>query len=333
MAEIAFEKFALALEVARGTAVTPPTDTLDMKGSITPMEDVARPDNNAGTLAKNKRSEIIHKWCEWELEGDADVKRLPKLANTFMQPVSAPTTPVGATLARLWTFLRLLTADTIKSTTLYGGDPNQMMLKAPYAMTDEFEMSSDTGGDDMVQMSLSGHGRWPTDLTGVSIPVLPAAATYPTLVPQDMQLWIDTSGAIGDTEVLDRVLNVTVTTPTGVTYKYPATGPTGGRTYSRTGREKAAPEMVIEFDFVDQDEYDKFKDGVDVKARVRFNGAEIETGFRYFVEWDIYGKLTDPSWGELEGSNRTLELTIVGEENASVGSDLVLRVQNINTAL
>jgi hypothetical protein len=84
---------------------------------------------------------------------------------------------------------------------------------------------------------------------------------------------------------------------------------------------------------VDQDQYDLYQDGTTVKMRVRYNGGLIESGFYYFAEFDIRGKLSAMKWGELAGANRTMEFSILGEKDTEIASDLRMRIQTDTTAL
>jgi hypothetical protein len=52
-----------------------------------------------------------------------------------------------------------------------------------------------------------------------------------------------------------------------------------------------------------------------------------------YCEVDTYGPFNDFAWGEYEGTNRTLEMTIISEVNATIGSGYRIAVQNVNTAL
>lgn len=333
MAELAFERMAVALETTRGTAVTPPTHNIPMAGTITPVTEIYSPPDQVGELAEAQREEIVRKSATWAAEGALDIYLLPLLLNMLLAPVTSPSTPSGATLSRLFEFVRVMGADTIKSATAYWGDPNQALYKAAFAMLTEITIGGDASGTDGVGMGLSGIGQFPSQLTGGSIPTLPTVALAPLHVPGRKQLWIDTSSAIGTTEITGRVISANGVLRSGVVPKFVATGPAGGVTYDHVGRAKVRPELTVVVEMRDQAQYTLYENGTDVKMRVRWNGPLIEAGFYHYVEQDIYGKLRAFSWGELEGVNRTMEFTVMGVKNAALGSDTRVAVQTTKTGL
>jgi hypothetical protein len=239
------------------------------------------------------------------------------------------TTPSGATNSRLWTFVPDMTSDTLESLTLYWGDPNIQVFQAAYGLLDELKITADAGGADGVTMSISGHAQFPSKQAPSEVPAMALGSLMP---PQGMQLWIDTA-TIGSTAITGRVISAEVTIPSGVTYKYKAAGPAGTLTYSAHGRGVRHAEMKLVFEVPDMTQYDQWVAGTTLKARLRFNGALIETGFYEYVEVDIYGPFESHAWGEYEGSNRTIELTILSEYDATAGHDFCVRVQNDNESL
>jgi hypothetical protein len=242
---------------------------------------------------------------------------------------TALTTPAGATNSRLWTFAPDMTSDTLESLTLYWGDPNVQAFQAAYGLLDELKISADAGSADGVTMSITGHAQFPAKTPPSEVPDMVLGTLFP---PQGMQLWIDTS-TIGSTAIAGRLISAEVTIPSGATYKYQAAGPTGTLTYAAHGRGVRHAEMKLVFEVPDMTQYDQWVAGTTLKARLRFNGALIEAGFYEYVEVDIYGPFESHAWGEYEGSNRTIELTILSEYNATATHDYCVRVQSDNEAL
>lgn len=83
-------------------------------------------------------------------------------------------------------------------------------------------------------------------------------------------------------------------------------------------------------------QFDLVQGGTVVKCRVRLNGQLIESvtpAYYQYVQWDIYGALGDPAWGENAGTNRTLDVTITSEKNVTAGHSWALYVQNDRTTL
>jgi hypothetical protein len=336
MAELAFEYFLAALEATRGTAVNPPTHYLNMRGTITPREDVYEPDESTGTLDRSNRSLVTRRWSEWTVEGALDTLTLPFLACMAVRGTPVTTTPVGGTDTRLHTFVPVMTGDNLKSASLYWGDPGVMVLRSRYAMADQLVLTLDGSSTDGGMQQINGLGYFPTKTDPSD---LPEQTLGPLIRPAEMQVWLDTTEAIGTTELTavadTRVVSTTMTIPTGVTYKRLAAGPVAeGESipgYNRTGRQKFRPECVIRLELPDADQYDVFAGNngdTIVKLRVRAPGPIIEGALRHYVEWDIYGPLRGLEWGELVGSNRTIQFTVPGHRDATLGASFALRVQN-----
>lgn len=164
-------------------------------------------------------------------------------------------------------------------------------------------------------------------------PVFPAQLDAPLITGGNMSIWLDTSENIGTTEITGKVVSAEHVIPVNWSPKYLAKGPTGGLSYNRAGRNKRqiTTRVVVELDGLDQ--YKLFNDGETVKLRVRHNGPLIEGSLFYYVEVDTYGKLNLTDWGELAGTNRTMQLEIMSQYNASLGASFAVRVQNTRTAL
>lgn len=331
MAEIIFERLDVALEAVRGTLITPPTHHLYMDGVLTPEDDWFEDETNVGTAAGLLRSEKLRSRSTISAEGAMDVNTLPVLLNMALAPVTAPTTPVGGTLARLWTFPRNVTSDTVKSGTFYSGDPNAKLYQAAYGMVTQLGLSADASGTDGAMQSFDAVAQTLTPLAAV--PVMPTNAVAPLIVGARMQLWIDVAGVIGTTEITGRVVSADVTIPTIVgNPKYVAVGPSAGITYARFGKQKSVPEMTVQVDKVDEVQLQNYLNTDSVKVRVRFNGPLIEGALYNYVEVDMYGKFRFDSWGDLEG-NRTLSLLVRGENNATPATDVTVKVQNAKATL
>lgn len=328
--EIAYESFSLALEVTRGTAIAAPTDRMNMAGTITPVQEYYYPPDEVGTLAATQRSEIIRKSGVWEASGALDVMKLPVLANMCVAPVTTPTTPGGGTTARLWEFIRAMTSDNLKTATSFWGDPNVRILQGPFTILQEMTIASDASGTEGSTLSVSGISQHPLD---IAAPAIPAAALGPLIIPGRMQVWIDVAGAIGTTAITGRVVSAEHTITSGVVPKYVATGPAGSVTYDHVGRERTSPETRIVMEVPDLVQFNNYRNGDNVKVRVRHNGPLIEATLYNFVEIDCYGKFAGFAWSELEGTNRTIEVMIRHEYNVTIASDLRLAIQNTRTAL
>lgn len=335
MAEIALETLRFALEATRGTAIAAPTHLLNLEGTMTPRRTKVRPREQRGTFASHYRSADVRRFVEWEAEGELDSAIAPFLLNMAVAPVTTPTTPTNAVATRLWTFIRNISADDIKSATGYWGDPALTQLKSPFVMLDELVIENDASSEDLATISLKGMGA---DYSRVAAPTATTSIAGATMPGMLMQCWIDSGSAIGTTAISGRLLSAKHTIRTGVKYKYVAGGPASNLSYSLIGREKfSACTTELTLELIDLTQYDLWEAATSLKVRVRHNGAFIETqtatDFYNYVEVDGYGPASDIEWGDNEGTNRTMTMTIEHQVDSTLGSDLRVAVQNIRTTL
>lgn len=337
-AEIPFEYLALALESTKGTAVTPPTHYLPFAGMIKPIRTKYRTRDSNGLLAEFTRSKTVRADSEWSGEGGADPNYAPLLFNLLIKSVTSPSTPTNGVLTRLWTFTPTLTSIAQKSATFYFGDPNVQIWQAAYCMAEELTISADASGEDAATWSVSGFGRFPSR---VSAPSLPAQNVGSLVMPGAMQLWIDTSSAIGTTEVTGRFVKTDWTIPTGLVRKHYAGGPTGGLNFTKEGAtpRSAKATIVVELNETSINtgkEYLTWEADTNVKMRIRLNGSLIESvtpDYYEYIQLDIYGPLDAFEWGDVEGANRTMQFTVTAEYNSAAGHDFALYAQNQRTSL
>lgn len=332
--ETALEVFGLALEATRGTVVTPPTHLIPVNGVITPTRTKYRPPEARGTLEEWYRAKTVHTGCDWTIPASLlDPNYAPVLFNLIGKANSTPTTPGGGTLSRLWTYTPTITADDLKSGTLYAGDPNVQIWQAAYCMADELTVSADATADTAATFTMKGGGYFPTR---VSAPVFPAAVPGDLLMPGAMQLWIDTASAIGTTAITGRFIKTDWKIPSGVSYKNYANGPTGGLNFTKTGRKPRHAEATIEVELNDVSvaaEYASYEADTTVKMRIRLNGALIETTLYSYVQLDIYGPLDAFGFGEVESTNRTMTFTVQSQYDSTLGASFSLSAQNQRTTL
>lgn len=340
-AELVFEYLALALESTKGTAVTPPTHYLPFSGIIKPIRDKYDTRDSNGQLAGITRSKTVRADAEWSGEGAADPNYAPLLFNLLIKSVTSPTTPTNGVLTRLWTFAPSMTSLAQKAATFYWGDPNVQIWQAAYCMAQEMTISADASGTDAATWGLKGFGRFPTRVTA---PSLPSQSVGDLVMPGAMQLWVDTSSAIGTTEVTGRFISTDWTIPTGLTVKHYAGGPTGGLNFTKEGAgpRTAKATIVVELNETSINtgkEYLLWEADTQVKARIRLNGSLIESvtpDYYSYLNLDIYGPLRALDWGDVEGTNRTMQFDIMSEMNSyavSAGYDFALSCQNARATL
>ncbi len=337
MAEIVFETLRLALEATRGTAIASPTHLLNYSGTLDPKRSRYRPKESRGTRVRNYRHVDTRAMAEWNAEGDLDSMLAPVLLNMAVAPKTTPSTPASAVLSRLWDHTGAITADDIKTATIWWGDPNlSYQLCSPFAFIDELTVENDASGEEVATVSVKGMAGKPTE---VSPPAVTAALSGVTFPGQLMQLWVDTSSGIGTTAITDRLISVSHTIKTGAKAKYIAKGPTHDLSFSRIGREQiVAITTELTLEVVDLTEYDYWANATDLKVRVRHNGAAIETvagplTFYNYVDFDTYGTPSELEWADNEGVNRALKFVIEGQYDATLASDIRVAVQNTRATL
>ena len=329
MAEIAFEYLLGVREAIKGTPITVPTHYLNLAGTVTPRMSRYRPVEARGILAEYSRSDVVRKYAEWTGEGPADVYTLPLLLESCIKGAATIATPGGGTNARTHTYNPTMASDDLQSLTLYWGDPNVQAFQVDYGMVDQVTVSADASSEDGCSMSAQGQGHFPAKTAPDSVP---AQLNAPLLAPADMQLWIDAS-IIGSTEVVGRVISAEFTIPSGVVYKWLATGPTGSQGYSGYGRKKRHAELKVVLELPDTTQYDQWVAETVLKARLRLNGPIIESALRHYIQLDIYGPFDALDWGEYESANRTVAFTILSEYDSVAGHDFQVVVQNDRTTL
>lgn len=407
MAEIPFEALLLGLEATPGTGVEP-THYASMVGTLKPVKEWYRPDEARGTLVEAYRSKVAREWSEWSGEGPLDVYLLPVLLNMCVtgNMTGQPTTPGGATNARLWTFTPTISSNDLKVATLFWGDRNVQMFEGRYGTLDELTITADASGTDGSKMSAGGRTQLQTydtaSITGISkanpavvttsaahnflagekvriigvggmievndliftvatpsgstfqlagvnstayttytsggtvekvAPAYPSILTAPLISGASMQMWLDTTLAIGTTAITGRLISAEHVIPVNYGYKHLAVGPTGALTYSRVGRGKRSITTRVTLELTDLAQYKLFNQGTNCKLRIRHNGDLIETGFYHYVEVDTYGPLNFTDWGELEGTNRTLTLEMQSQYDATLGADFSVKVQSDRATL
>jgi hypothetical protein len=335
-AELPLELFGLALESVRGTAITPPTHLIPVAGMITPFRTKYRPEEQRGTLEQYYRAKTVRTGTNWAIPDSLlDPNYAPILFNLIAKANATPTTPGGGTLSRLWTYTPTILSDDLKSATLYGGDPNVQTWQAAYCMADELTISADATSENAATFALKGMGFFPAR---VAAPVFPAAIPGDLLMPAAMQLWLDTSSAIGTTEITGRFVKTDWTIPSGVSYKNYANGPAGGLNFTKTGRKKRAAKATIEVELNDVSigasaEYRTWEADTTVKMRIRLNGGLIEGALYSYVQLDIYGPLDAYEPGSVEDTNRTMRFTVESQYDSTLGASFSLSAQSQRTTL
>lgn len=329
MAELAFEVLSAALETTRGTAITPPTHNFPLTGTVAPEPTFYEPEETRGTLVRRYRQAKVRDRGVWSAEGGADVRALPFFLN-MTTGVGVIATPGGGTTARTHTHKPAITTDTIKTGTLYWGDPNTQIYQADFAYANDFSLAFDASGTDGMTMSIGGGANPPVE---VAAPTFPAQVIGSILSPTAAQIWIDTASAIGTTAVTGRLISGDFTLTNNIVEKYLAVGPGAALTYSRIGRGRPDVSSTFQMELVDTTQMDQALAATAVKVRIRVSGDLIEAALYEYVQWDVYGKLKFDGWGDLEGTNRTATFRIDSIYDATLGADYQIVVQNASATV
>jgi hypothetical protein len=323
MAELAFETLAGALEATRGTAVSPPTHTFPLVGTIEPADEWYRPEEARGTLVRAYREQRVRQAATWSAEGGLDPLAMPFFLN-MTTGAGVIATPGGGTNARTHTHKPAISSDAIKTATLYYGDPNTQIWQADFAYANELTITADGSGTDGATMTISGGANPPVE---VAAPTFPAQTIGGLLMPSAQQVWIDTA-SIGTTAITGRVISSEFTLTNNIVQKFLAVGPGGSLTYSRIGRGRPEVSGTVTMDLVDTTQMDQILAGTHVMLRVRISGDLIEAALYEYVQWDVYGRLKFDSWGDLEGTNRTVTMRVDSLYDSTLGADYQIVVQN-----
>lgn len=334
MAEIALEKIGLALEATPGTPESDPDVIVPMAATLTPMAPRYKPeDEQWGVLSQRTRSRNTRRWSTLEGEGGLDAQFAHILFNLGIEAVASPTTRAGATNSRLWEFERQMLGNSLRTATVWSGDPNTQVFRAAYTFLEQLTIAADGKSEDAgTTVSITGVGQFP-DM--VSAPTYPELDPGGLIVPMDFEVWMDVGeDDIGTTQLIGEVLRVEHVIPTGQTMKFIPTGPGGDRTFTRRGINKTAVVTTVEFEFANTTQYERFADETYVKLRVRHNGAYIEDDsgtsdpIYEYIELDGQGYLEEPGWDTFSESNRTIVLVLEHEYVDAWGTDLIARVNN-----
>lgn len=332
MAEINAEILAAAHETTKGTAIADPTKILPFNAVLTPMEEIYERTIKDGTYHElpDDGTERVRRWTEFDGDMGADTRILPFLLEVVAKSGGVKTTPGGGTNSRLWTYTDTTGIADLKTMTMWWGDPSVEVFSSTYGFLEELTITADGEGTDGTMMAINGMARY---FSGLGAPTYPSLILGPTIVPADLQVWLDPAASIGTTALTGRVTKVEHVLTNNITTKFPPEGPTGTRTFTRTGRGKRSLTTTITMELLDTTQFDLWDARTKVGLRVRHNGPIIEGSLRHFIEVDTYGRFRDLTWGEYEGTNRTMTLTLKSEVLTSLGSGWSIKVQNDRDAL
>jgi hypothetical protein len=342
LSEIPFEKFGLYPEATPGTpigaGVGESVHQFDMPGTITPRDEMYRPQASRGTLFRNYRSKRMREWAEWTAEGDYDNRAAPLFYSMALAGGVTPTTPTSGVLTRQWIHAPNGLANDLLTSTMYFGDPNVQVFQGAFGTVDDLTITGDKAGTEAVKWSMSGR-------TNGLLPQAPTAWKAMNIsdlfAPGNMQVWIDgPSNPIGTTDVTDLVVSASHHWVNDLAYKF-GSNPGGVNStlgYGRIGRAPRACEVTFNMEFLDLIYYNFWKNADFLKTRVRYYGPLIEAvagpiNYYSYTTLEVYGKFNAPDLSEIENTNRGWTFVIPSEVYATVGYDWRATLETTRTNL
>jgi hypothetical protein len=335
--EIRAEFCALALESSPGVAAAQPTIIFPFRGLLTPDEDYDEQDESTGNYEALADSTVAYRASMLDGDGPADTRIFPFLMAMTMDGSITPTTPSGGTLSRLWQATPTTTGNNQKTATLWSGDPNVAIFKAPYGICTGWEIATSEGRTAGTSLKASFFAQPMATATGVTVP---AKALATKMRPLHMEAWLDNltqGGTIGTTSVLGRIISATHTLELEREAKQLPAGPSASLSYTAIGRGTQQMNTKVKFHFTDNlTIYNQWEADDRVALRVRHNGPVIETSGgtkRHYIEIDNYGKWRDFGWAEFATTNRAFEVTLRGLLHTPIGASFAARCQTTLTSL
>lgn len=327
MAEINAEVLAVAHETTKGTAIANPTKILPFNTALTPMEEIYERNIKDGTYHElpDDGTERLRLWTEFDGEMGLDTRLLPFILEVVAKSGGVKTTPGGGTNSRLWTYTDATGLADLRTMTMWWGDPSVEVFSSTYGFIEELTITADGEGTDGTMMSINGMAR---AYSGVGAPTYPNLILGPSILPGKMEAWLDVAASIGTTSIIGKITKVEHVLTNNLTTKFPPQGPSGTGTFTRIGRGKRSLTTTVTMELLDTTQFDLWDARTKVGLRIRHNGPIIEGSLRHYVEVDTYGRFRDLTWGEYEGTNRTLTLTLKSEVLTSLGSGWSIKVQN-----
>ena len=333
--QIPFEYMALAIEGTSGTAEATPDVYMNLMGTLLPQRERFAPDLSSGVLAERMQSVVTREYGQWTATGPVDADVLPYFLEMFVDGNVTASQPGTAADTYQWVFAPQQSSSDIQTATIFFGDPNKTSVqRGAYGFIDTFRFSLDASGTDGVTIDLGGMTQMPTKFAA---PTMPSQA-FDELIPAiTTAVFLDTSSAIGTTELTAILVSAEFDFNVGINPVYLATGEGGSRSYTRTSRSKQSVTARITLTFNDYTQWDIAAADTDVKLRVVTHGSLIENdaGTDYYngFQFDVYGPLHITDYGDLDGAERTITFEVQSEYDTTAGTDYSITVTNELDAL
>lgn len=327
MATTAFRKIQIGQESTRGTGVAA-TKKLIGALSMTPQIARHRPQDEDGTLAEFVRQRDVGQMSRLSYQGDATFEQIIDFFAMTLKGGVTPSTPDGATDARLWTFTPSITASNAHdSYTVEYGD-NTQAWESVFTLAESLSLSVNL--DSTLSMSVEMFAHFAAKTTFTSSLDNPSVEEIPSA---KLKVYINdflSSLASSPTQKSDLVTGADISLNSGLV---PVKSANGTLEFTGVSERKRSHSMRLDMavgsDFIT--EYDAWAAGSLRAVRLEWEGSEIEDGFNKTLTIDMAGRwVSEPRlFTDNEGRN-IVSMELVSNKESG-GGELVVSVQNDET--
>ncbi|MPZ13981.1 MAG: hypothetical protein GEU73_06090 [Chloroflexi bacterium] len=309
MSIAALRRIQLGRETVPGTAVAATIKAMGFQLGMSLHDRViTQPEDHHGSLAAAHRHYTqSQEWTD-ELSGNPTFEDILYPLAMAIRGNVTPTTPVGATAARLWTFTPdLVTPNTPDTFTLEFGD-NAQAYEVEHVFATSLELSAALGDPWEISAELIGRQVTPTTFT----PALPDRDVRTPVCPLTRLYVDDGGGTIGTTQIMTTLLDWTWSLPEHFNAKRYQDGTLY---FTSHGELPMAPELTLTCEHNAQIVAlrGKYVDGIRQLVRIQATGEEVEAGFPRLVTIDGSYLITEFSGFDEADGRTTVELTLRGE--------------------
>lgn len=268
------------------------------------------PSQVAGSASMDMSSDELIEWLLVTLKGGV-----------------TPTTPGGATNARLWTFVPGATA--LDSLTMRYNDGANPWVAAGIR-GDRMTIDGSVEGDNTVALELFGQSKVAGALTGG---LTDRDINY--MLGWQTNLYIEALGGTpGTTQLSTSMLNWHVEIGNGLARRYYANNSQNAGAIAISELDVTAQITFEASDAAALTEFNNWNSDTSRLVRLEFLGPldGIEVGFRRFVTIDLPGVWTTPDFAGSDGPVRTYQFGLQYRYDSTNGYGLQVRAQNARTA-
>jgi len=329
----ALDKFYVGEESPQGTAATTYDHRFSIPIYIKPQAPPVMVAHSDGSIGQNSQSEIIREWGEVSGAGAATVDDVYWALKLLGGP-EVSDSPAGGILTTSYI------PEIANSAFAYSHGAYTMLaaneaILAPgksgtLGLFQTLSFSNDAGGSNVAQLSVAGVCRYPEtiDLSTYSSYTLPSVREEKKFSPLRMTAWLDTTSAIGTTEMIGHVVRAQHTLTSPWQQQFRPVGDSDANVLGGYGRQRRVgitTQVTIRQDgTIDFEEAYLKKD---CKLRVRHYAYEITTGVWAYVSFSTYGKMSNLNRRQIDNNSVAWDFTISGEVDTGIGSDAAVSMK------